>query len=254
MNKFAVGLFLIVILSISKTEARVFDFKSERFAAYFGGSYGLSRVNDSPYGGSSGPNTTFNKSISSSASGEIGFVIAGQNANFKIGAEMLIPQHYTDIKGSVSGTEMFNLDSSVTALIPTATVEFQAYRSATSRMLISVGYGLGFVTLENKYTFTPSGVTAFPGVGDHTESASAKVSSVQTSIGYEFLFTDTITAFFRVGYRHMPVGSLKSSRSVQSFTGSYAEGDELQNQNGGSRSIDLSGGYAALNFRFYIGL
>lgn len=241
--------------SPSTADARNFDFKSESVATYFGGSYGTSRVGDAAYGFAADAAVSTDKSVSTAASGEFGLLLSGKKMNLKLGAEYLLPRAYTDVKGTdAAGTELFELSSKVTALIPMATLEFLAYQGPTSRMLIGVGGGVAFVSVANQFRPTAAAAGPFPGVAEHTEEASERVSSFVGYLGYETLFTDTVTVSIQAGYRHLPVRSLKATKANTSFTGNQTEGSEILNTNGSSRSLDLSGPFVGLSLRFYIGL
>jgi hypothetical protein len=172
----------------------------------------------------------------------------------RLGGEFLIPRNYADIKGSnASGEVLFNLDCKVTAMIASAMLEFVTQQTGSSRVILGLGGGVGFVNLDNTYTFTNAGNTAFPTLADHTENSAARVTALKASLAYEVLFTDTVTAMFDLSYRYMPVRVLKGVNSVTTFTGSQSEGTDLYNHDGGNRTIDLSGGSIGLVFRFYIG-
>lgn len=255
LKSLARGLVVAAILIMAaRAQARVFDFISERVATYFGGTFGPSSVGDMAYGGSSGSGVSFDKKTATNASGEFGLLLATPAANLKLGAEYLLPRNYSDIEGAnAAGTPLFQLSSKIQAIIPMATLELLAFRTPTSRMLIGVGGGLAFVSLENTYTMTAAGSTAL-GVGDFTESAKASVTTLHFYTGYEALFTDTVTAAFTLGYRHIPVPSLKSTRDSTAISGAQTESSDLKNMDGGNRSLNLGGAYVGLNFRFYIGL
>lgn len=247
--------FIVSVLACpSVSEARKFDFRLESVATYFRGTLGTSLVKDNAYGSSSGAGTKFDKEVGSNASGEFGFLIAGDRLIFRAGAELLIPRHFADIKGTnADGTELFMLDSQIYSLNAIANFEFMAYKGQRTRVLIGVGGGVGFVTLDNNYKMTSDG-TASLGVADFTESGEARAAVLQGYIGYEFLFTDTVTAVLDAGYRHMPVRSIQSAKDVVAIAGSQGEGDDLQNTDGSLRNFDLSGPFAGFSLRFYLDL
>lgn len=243
-----------LLLGASIAEARTFDFKNERFASYFGGTYGASAVGDNAYGNSSGNGVTVDRRSAANASGELGFVISSPRANVRLGVEALFPRNYDDITGSdASGTALFTLKSKVMAFIPQAALEILFRPTAESRIIVGAGGGLAIVTLDNEYTMTSSGTTAL-GVGDFVESASARVGMGRAYVGYEFLFTDTVTLAAELGYRHLVVPSLKSTRNSTAISGTQSEGGDVLNMDGKPRSLDLGGAYAGVTFRFYIGL
>lgn len=258
--KIALGRARVILIVMSAVcfanmaEARRFDFKDESLATYFRGTYSPSLVGDSAYGGSSGSGMTFDKKVSANHGGEIGVLISGSRVNLKLAAELLLPRELSDIKGTDAGeVEQFSLASQLLAFVPSANLEFITYQTPTSRMVFGAGLGMGFVTLDNSYTMTPAG-TASLGLGDFTESASGSSHMLQGYLGYEVLFTDIATVMFEVGYRHLKINELKSTKAVTTPTGAQTEGSVLTNMDGGNRTVNLSGPFAGLSFRFYIGL
>ena len=249
---FAVMTFILVMTSFTSAEARVFDFKSERFATYFGGTYGTTNLRATPYDISSGNGVSVDKKSLTGASGEVGFILAGEKLSLKIGVEVLVPQHQTAITGNnAAGTNYFSLDSQTLAYVPEVAVEYLAYRDATSHAMLGFGFGYAFVTLQNKYAMTAAGQAAL-GVGSYTESAHAQTMAAQIYGGYEAIFTDTVTASFKAGYRYLPVTSLKGTQNASAITGSQSDGSVLVNMDGGDRRLDLSGAFVGVSFNFYL--
>lgn len=255
MSRVLVLIGLCIVFGAQEARARIFDFADKRASTYFRGSYGPSNVGDSAFGQSSGAGVDTDQTVSSHLSGEIGFVFAATKLNLRIGVEYLMPKKLSDVSGSNgSGAKMFDLESEITALIPGASIELIMYQSPVSRILLGVGLGLASVALENVYTMTPAGNAAL-GVGDFTEKGKANVATAQAYIGWERHFTDTVTVLFEAGYRHLPVAELESSSAAATISdSSLSDGEALKNMNGGTRTLDLSGPFAGLAFRFYIGL
>jgi len=235
----------------SIAQARTFDFKKESFASYFRGTYGTSNAKDSTFGGAVAENVTADKSVTGAASGEFGFLFSGEKVGFRVGLEYLVPRSMTEVKFADRNENVLaTANTKITALIPLGGLEFPAYRSGTARMIIGVGGGLAMVNVENQYVLTTAGRTRF-GLDDFTESASGQGLLAQTYVGYEFLLTDTVTMMGDLGYRYCKVSSLKSSRSQESFSNDQTEGGDLLNADGSVRSVDLSGLFVGLGFRFY---
>lgn len=256
MNKYLllIPFLLITFFNHSPALARKFDFKSEFVSMYFRGTYGTSSVADSPYAGSSGNDVSVDKSVSSNYSGELGFTASGTFMALRIGAEYLMPRHYSDIYGTdTSGTRLFTLDSKLVGVIPNASVEFFPYSNSTSRVIMGAGYGIAYVSLDNTYTMTTDGETKF-GFGSFIESSSTRVDMFQAYVGYEILFTDTVTATVDLGYRRLLVPELKATKSGQTIVGSIQENDIMTNHDGSNRTANMSGPFVGLAFKFYIGI
>lgn len=249
--------FASVVFFCFSAEARKFDYKSEKIATYFRGTFGSSAVNDSAFGNSSGSGITSEGNVRTNLSGEFGVVFSSQNLGLRLGAEILMPRNVMGAVGKdAGGTEMYELNSKILAFMPTANLEMYVPTSPESRIVFGAGIGFTSVSVDNEYRLTAAGNTAFNGQGitDHTESGSARTTTAQAFIGYETLFTDTVTATFDAGYRYAPVNGLKSSKDVTTFTGTYAKDADLKNHDGSDRSMNLGGPYVGMTFKFYIGL
>jgi hypothetical protein len=252
----ATWLFLgsLFFLLPSPAQARVFSFKDETIATYFRGTFGNSAVAGTPYDASSGAGVTVDKKSSRNVSADIGVLFAGQDMNFRLGVEFLMPQRFDTASGSnASGANYFSLDTQTFAFIPSANLEFLFKRSATAHGLLGLGAGYAFVSVSNHYTMTPAGTAALA-VTDFSEAASARVLASQLYVGYETLFTDTVTAEFEAGYRYAPVTTLNSTTSATAISGSESAGKPLVNMDGSNRKVNLSGVFVGMSFRFYIGM
>jgi hypothetical protein len=239
----------------SPAYARKFDFKSEYIATHFGGTFGNSILADNAYGPSSGTGTSVDKQVQSTASGQIGFVLSLKKFNIRLEAEYLMPRAMEGVTGTdAAGNQLFSLNSRVTALIPSATLELVAHETPTSKILFGVGYGIASVSLENAYTMTAAGKTALGVTSDFTEKASGTAPMWQGYLGYEVLFTDTTTALLHIGYRQLQVTSLQSTEAATAIVGAESPGNDLINSNGSKRSFDLGGPFIGCQFRFYIGI
>jgi hypothetical protein len=250
-NQIAV-FFSALVMSLSMAEGRVFDFKSESFALYVGGSFGSVNAGDGAYALASGHGTQFDKKVQSATSAEFGILFSTTRFVLKFGGEYLMPREQTGITGtSVAGTELFTLNSTIAAFIPMGNLEFLFWKGATSRGYFGGGYGQAFVTLSNEYLFTSAGTTAF-GIGNYKEIAAGTAPFYQSYMGWEFLFTDTATLAFQVGYRSIKVEGLSATQAVSAITGPESTNSPIFNMDGGQRSLDLGGGFANINFRFYL--
>ncbi len=254
-EKFRAQLFLTALTIIcvsSQLQARVFDFNRENFAVYVGGSFGNSNLGDGAYGLSSGWGTSTDRSVQTTTAAEFGFIFAATRVNLLLGVEYLMPRDQTTVNGSdTAGNQLFSLHSTVTALIPQATLEFITYRGPNSRLFLGLGYGYAMVSLSNQYAMTAAGTTEL-GVGSYKESGSATSSLYKAYLGWEFLFTDNVTLTFDAGYRYLIVPTISASQSAIAIGGSESQGANLTNMDGSNRSLNLGGGFLGLSLRFYL--
>ncbi len=245
-----ITVFSLLIITVSRVEARVFDFKNSSFGAFVGGTYGPSQAADMAYGASSGSGVSFDQTEQSNYSGEFGFLASTKRFNFKIYAEYLFPKHLTTVTGSNgAGTALYNLDTDVTALIPSAVLEFVVKSGTTWRWSVASGYGYAMATMINKYTFTTAGQSF--GLSNFEEKASATAPMFLGYTSLEFQFTDIATMMLSAGFRYLRLNPWTSTVSVAGFNGSEASGSILTNQDGSNRSVNLSGPFAGISFRFY---
>ena len=250
-------IFSFVILSFlwaSTSEARVFKFQSEHVGAYFRGYAGTSRAHKNAYKSSSGSQTSFGDEVPYNLGGEFGFIMSMQNTlNIRLGIEVYETKPLKRLQGKSSGgVKYFDLASEVFTYSPVVNAEFNFHATDTSRAFISAGMGWTSVSLKNTYSgFTsdnPYSVTT-----NYTEKGTANVVSWQLGVGYETLFVDTVTVAFEAGYKHMPVSEFKyTNSSVSTFQGVKTKGDKLVNDDGTTRSMDLSSVWVGIGFRFYI--
>ncbi len=241
---------VFAIIFTSSLEARVFDFKNSSFGAFVGGSYGPSVAADMAYAGSSGSGVGFDQTEQSNYSGEFGFLASTKQFNFKVYAEYLFPKHLSNVTGSnAAGTSLYNLDTSVSALIPTAVVEFAIKTGTTWRWLVGGGYGFAIANLVNKYTFTTAGQSF--GLSNFDETASSTAPLYLGYTGIEFQFTDIATIMLTAGYRYLRLDPWLSSETVTGFAGREAAGSTLVNRDGSNRSVNMSGPFGGICFRFY---
>ncbi len=241
---------LILFFATGNSQARVFDFKNSSFGGFVGGTYGPSQATDMAYAGSSGNNMVFDQTEQSNYSAEFGFLASTKRFNLKLYAEYLFPRHLTNVTGSnAAGTGLYNLDTHVTTLIPTLALEFAVKSGNTWRLLVGGGYGYAMANLANKYTFTTAGQSF--GLSDFEEDATSNSSMYLGYTALEFQFSDIATMMLTAGYRYLKLSAFTSSAAVKGFNGNEAIGSILLNQDGSNRSVDLSGPYGGVSFRFY---
>lgn len=235
--------------------ARKFDFKSASVATYLRGTYGTSGLGQGAFENASGASTSsFSESVKTEYSGEFGVLFSASRFNLRLGAEMVLGASASETKGkNAAGTELFNVDSGVSALIPTATLELVAIQTPRYKLFFGFGAGYATVKLENQYAFTADGTTTYS-LADFKEGGSGKTTSLNGSVGYEIYMADNSTFVFDLGYRQLKVDELKYDAPATGFQGAKAAGDVMVKSDGSNRSLDMSGAYVGIGFRFYLDL
>ncbi|MBX2994495.1 MAG: hypothetical protein KF681_06730 [Bdellovibrionaceae bacterium] len=250
----ALGAFFILAFGLS-AEARVFQIGEESFAAYLRGQYGLAGQKDEPFAPASGAGSKFSDEYKTNMSYEFGFVYATPKVSLRIGFEFLKPADLKDMKGTDSGggTEYYSVSNNISGFIPKVGVELNFKQWAQSRLFASANYGMATVTVQNSYTFTPAGVTAYPTPGaDFREEIKGDGSLVEGSLGFETLLSDSTTIVLDAGYRTLEVGSFKHNVDSKGFQGNVSKGDTAKNTNGSDRTLNLNGGFVGLMIRVWI--
>ena len=235
-------------------EARVFSFKNEGIATYLRGTWGPSILRQDPYAHSSGTGTSIDKKFAYNLSGEMGLLwMVSNQVALRLGVEAL--QGYPNVKEATgnnsSAQQRMSLNSSVFAFHPNAVVEYYFSAKDSYRLFVYAGAGYAMVTMQNDYTLTSQGTTDL-GVTDYGEQSKATAISTLGGMGGEVHFSDTTTFVFDINYRHLPVKSLTYKNSATGTQGAFTSGQPVLNDDGTARSINLSGFYVGVGFRFYI--
>lgn len=249
------ALSLAMLMVSLSAHARVFSYKESVLAAYLRGSGGLSAVGQKPFGDSSGIDTSIDDSTKFNYSGELGAQFGfSENVRLRLGVELLQHRPVKEAKGlDATGAERFSLDSSVFILHPVATLEYTYSVKGGIRFFSALGVGYADVTVENRYAMTAQGESAL-GVGSFNEKMSATTTSAQVAIGMETLFVDNVTFALDLGYRYMPVKSLKYKSNVNNIVSPSGaqKGAEALSHDGTQRSMDLGGVFIGAAFRFHL--
>lgn len=256
MKRFSALFIFFLLVTSSVAEARVFNFKEERFSSYLRGIAGLSNVSSDAFSGASGANTDFDDEVKYNLGGEIGFGYSpSEYFTIRFGLELFQAKPLNNIKGkNATGQQLMDLTSTVFLFGPTAGIDIHFYRTNTSRVIGSLSAGMLKATMENEYKFTATGL-ADPDLGisaDYTEKSEANVISWTLMMGYETLFTDNVTAVFEMGYRYLPISEFNYKNNVAAIGGARSEGDKVIDTNGSTREVDMGGLLIAVGFRFYI--
>jgi hypothetical protein len=247
--------FWLLLLVTTTAEARVFNFKNEYLASYLRATGGPSGVGKDAFKGAGGTGTSYADSVAYNFSGEIGFLLRFKDrVTFRAGMELLQTKPLKEIAGknAAGTTTLFNLTSEVLILHPTGTFEFNIAPDTDSRTFLFLGAGVADITVDNEFALTTDGETNF-GITSFTEKMEAYGLSYHGGIGYETLMADTVTVSFELGYRYLPINELKFKSDVTTIAqGAVTKGTVVRNADGGKRSLDMSGVYVSMGFRFYI--
>lgn len=244
---------LALVLWSPLSSARVFDFKSEKFAPYIKGTFVTTTAGDQAFATSSGTDSLFDKKNSYNSGYEFGFAYGRGGLRMRFGFEILRPQLLDGVSvTNAGGTELAALKSDVLGYAPKVGLEISLAEWKESRVYFSGEYGSASLTVKNTYTMTADGQAAFPGVVDFTEEMKGSSTMMDGALGYEVLLFDTTTLSFEVGYRQAEFASLTHNLPVTTFQGAVVKGDVAKNDDGTDRKYVLTNPFVSLAFRFWI--
>ncbi len=230
-----------------RAEARVFNINSEKFASYFLLTGGPSAIKQNAFLNEVNTTNTFTGEVAYNYTGEFGFLYSTPNVSLRFGFEIFKPPVMKSIAASNGASDIYTLDSDITAYAPKLGIEINLQKTNTYRSFIMAYVGSGSASYKNDYT-----IISYPGVSNHSVEAKGSGTLYGGTIGVESHMTDTTTYIFEFGYRQLKIGNFKYAKDVTTFSGSKIAGDPVLDANGASRSIDFSGGYISLGFRFYM--
>lgn len=226
---------------------------SESFASYLKLVYQPTTIGKSGFEKASPHGETYDKSLALLYAGEFGVVYATSVVNLRFGIEIIRPPTLSEVSATdASATELYKMNSDVSVVIPKFGLEFNMKKWKTSRLYLMGSYGQGNLGMVNSYTMTPAG-TALTGKSDFTEDGRGTATQLEGALAFEMLAFDSTSIAIEVGQRSLKFDSLKHSRDTDSLAqGSVAKGADLLNADGTARTLDFTGFYAALNFRFWV--
>ncbi len=248
--------FLVLIISLStlslEGQARVFDFKKETFGAFFSATGHNLYLNQSAFKNSIGDELNYSQTSNYGFGFRLGFLFNMTSVSLRLGIEGFQAKQIinADVKNT-SDVVLYNLDSSVITTMPFIGLDLALYQSQNSRMIIGLNVGQATVKMENSIAFTDIGTSTY-GLSNFSESSEDTILGGDIFLGYETLATDTVTANFELGYRQMISGKQIYKSSATTFLGDVNSGDSVLNADGNGRTLNLSGPFIGLTFKFYI--
>lgn len=249
------GTLVLSLLIYSGTAgARVFAFGEEGFAPYVGGQYlTFSSGADGGYASSGGAGNAFASKYSTGMGYEFGFTYGIQKVRLLFGFEYIKPAVLTAVTGTnAAGAVMYAMENDLSAMVPKVGFEVDLKTWKEARFYMDAQYGSASVTMASTYTFTTAGTAAYPTMTNFKEEIKGTASMIQGGFGFEFLGFDSTTIQMGLGYRSLKVSALTHNLAVTSFQGAVAKGAPAMNDDGTARSLDLSGYYVSVMFRFWL--
>lgn len=243
--------FVFSSLFVFSASARTLDINNESLAAYIVATGGGSALATSALDGEAGSAVRYEPGVNYNYTGEFGFIYSRPRFSLRFGFEIIRPW-VLDSSATESGVELYKVKSDILGYAPKVAAELNLQSSARSRSFISVGVGAVSVRMKNTYEMTTDGQSSFPGVTDHVVEAKGATSLMSAALGYEGAIFDTNTMVIEFGYRQLTINNLSYSKDVTTFSGAEQTGDSVLTSTGAPREMNMSGGFIALGFRFYL--
>ena len=243
--------FLVIVIFHMAPEAaaRVFNYKTHTFAAYFKGTAGVQDSAKTAFGSSSGTNTRFDDEVDYNFSGEFGFVWnMSEKLVVRLAGEFVQTKNEEIVGTNTGGTKIMDIESSAKAFNPQLIFEYVFSQVGTLRYFAYVGAGYAQATVTNSYTNNTSGT----GDTEYKEVVTGNELSYVAGVGAEFSLFDNATMVLDAGYRMLEVSSLSHEDTVNTVNGTRQKGSTALNNDGSERSVNLDGAFVGLAFRFYI--
>ena len=250
-KRFILVLNLFLLIS-GVGEARVFDINSEKFAAYFKANYEPTSLNKSTYEKASPYGETYSGDITTLYGGEFGFIYSSRYLNFRFGLEVVRPPTLAVVATNAAGTKLYDISTDISAIIPKIGIEYNIRQWKENRLFLNGNYGQGTLTMTNSYTFTATGAAAPMNGAEYTEEGRGTAALTEGSLAFETLIFDTTTLVLEGGYRQLNFTTLTHSRNATTLNGAKLKGDAMLNTDGSARTVNMSGSYGGLMFRFWI--
>jgi hypothetical protein len=244
---------LLLLISFS-TSARVTSLSERGLAFFVRGTLGQSWLHQEAFVHAS-EETSVVPTSNYTFTGEMGVLVTvGKSLQVRFGGEVGRPRSIINADGNnANGDKLYSLDSQVLMFIPQVSIEYIYYMMTSSRFLFTAGAGYAIVNLRNHYQMTTLGKYIFQ-TGEITETATGKAPTFYLGTGWEAEFVDQTTMMFELGYRHLKVNGLRNTRTgrtMASPTG-VESGDDLVNEDGTARKLDLSNVFVGVSFRISI--
>lgn len=219
----------------------------EAFASYFLLTGGLSAIKDQAFALESTA-TTYDSEVKTNIGGEIGFSYITGRAAWRFGFEIIKPGTLSGVSAQASGSEIYQLKSDLSCYIPKLGIELIVRQTPGMRLAI-LGYaGTASLSLKNDYTQ----LSVSPN-GDFSLEAKSSANLMGGGFLGEFYMMDTTTFILEAAYRDLKFKDIKYSKDVAAgFNGAITAGDSMVDNTGAKRSIDFSGAYVSIGFRFWL--
>lgn len=249
----SIFIFMMAFVVVNPSWGRVFRINNESTAAYFGGSYGTSALQQTHFADTSGSGVTIDKSFTKNLGGEFGILWKAGQLGIRLGIELINPGTMKDAIGvNAGGTTLYDFEANISALIPKAALEFTMSAENAWRAFLILGGGSATVNYSNSYVLNTAGQAAFPGIADFADEGVGTGRLLEAGLGIEGLMNDTTTVALSIVSRQLVVPTYKYKSAGTNFIGTHAAGDEILDGSGTYISSSFSGLVANLLFRFYL--
>lgn len=243
-------LFLSVVTILvwsNHIEARVFEMGRESLGSYllFGASTPVIR-NDPFYNESSAGQ--FSAEYNTAYLTDFGMIYQTKWVGLRFGFEIARPNSIDNGQAKTnSGANLYKYNNTINMFGYMAGLDINLVTTTETRTYIFGFGGAISLTMATDY----HSVNISPNVR-HQANVKGNGTLAGGGMGFEILMFDASTFTMEGGYRQLKFNSLTYTSATTTFTGAKAIGDTVQDVDGNTRTINMSGPYLSIGFRTYM--
>jgi opacity protein-like surface antigen len=221
-----------------------------------------SYLGENAYGNSTGYNTQFDREVEYSMAGELGLAIQmGADISLRLGVEGFRAQEVRTRGSLTSNSSAFiDIESSVLAFSPMATIEYRFMGEGHFRIYGFGGIGYSAVSVTNEKTLNNAAEAYYAhGTNPNPYKESWDADPVVTyalGTGVEFFAFDNVTFCLDGGWRFLSVKKFEYEEDVAAVRGgatkNFLKGDVVRDDANERIGLNLGGPFVGLTFKFYI--
>ncbi len=253
-------LFIFWTISIcAPAYAYVFNYQNSGVAPFFGATAADTLQSSQAFSRTSGSVTDFSSGVQFGFSGQLGIQFnINRDFSFRIGAEAYQGKSINAVGTRASdGANLMTVSSLATVLNPNAGIQYNMLSSRSGRIYLLLDGGYAMATVANNDSLTSTGVTQYSTSSSSIdEKWSGDTTSYVAGVGAEYHAFSNTTIALEVGYRQMQFDKFTYANSGYAIRGSsetsVSSGQIVTDNGGAPVSLNMSGVFAGVVFRFYI--
>lgn len=185
--------------------------------------------------------------------GEFGIYLRGGGLGVSFG---ILVHTFDPVAGGIgsdaSGVPLYSVDMEGLGFGPSVTFDYQFSQTKTYLWKIIFGGGYMFNEIESRYSYTAAGQALMGTTPSVTESYKSQSPFAVLGFSTEFVLANTTTMNITAGYHYNLNSEWEYGEGGANFSGTHAQGDSLQFEDGALKPIDWSYYFVQVGFNFYV--